>query len=143
MELVVDTNILRTFFWEKSLARKLLMKMDLKLSSPEFALEEINTHKSDILKKTKISEKEFNQLKSDLAIAVEFIPVKEYKEFFKTASEISPDPNDADFFALALKLKIPLWSNDSLLKNQNKLKVFSTLDLLEKQEFFNSAFPDE
>ncbi len=143
MELVIDTNVLFTFFWKKSIARKLLMKMDLKLFSPEFALEEINKYKSDILKKTKISEKEFKESRSDLAIAVEFISLEEYKEFLKNASKISPDPNDADFFALALKLKIPLWSNDLLLKKQNKVKVVSTSDLLKKQEFFETAFPDE
>jgi len=142
MELVVDTNIMYSFFWEKSLTRKLLMKMDLKLFSPEFALEEINAHKPDILKKTKISESKFQQIRKDLAIAVIFVPLKEYKEFLKTASLTSPDPNDSDFFALALKLNVPLWSNDSLLKKQTKIKVLSTSDLLERQDFFEAAFPD-
>lgn len=142
MELVVDTNILYTFFWKKSLARKILMKTNLGLFSPEFALEEINAHESDILKKTGLSKKEFRQLRTDLAIAVEFIPLEEYKKFLKPASDISPDPNDVDFFALALKLSCPIWSNDSLFKKQNKAIVFSTLDLLKKPEFFEAIFPD-
>jgi len=117
--------------------------MDLKLFSPEFALEEINKYKLEILKKTKISEKEFKELKVDLAIAIEFISFEEYKEFLKSASKISQVSNDSDFFALALKLQIPLWSNDSLLKKQNKVKVISTPDLLKKQEFFEAAFPNK
>lgn len=143
MELVIDTNILFTFFWEKSITRKFLMRMDLELFSPEFALEEINKYKSDILKKAKISKKEFEDLRKDLAIAIEFIPLKEYKDFLKDAARISPDPDDSDFFALALKLKLAIWSNDSLLKKENKVKVVSTSDLLKEKEFFEVAFPED
>ncbi|MBS3095717.1 hypothetical protein J4231_03480, partial [Candidatus Woesearchaeota archaeon] len=57
--------------------------------------------------------------------------------------KISPDPNDLDFFALALKLDLPIWSNDNLLKKQNTLNVFSTLDLLKKTEFADIFFPDD
>ena len=142
MELVVDTNILYTYFWEKSLARRFLMKMDLELFSPEFALEEINSNESDILKKTGLSKKEFDDARSNLAIAVEFIPLEEYKQFLKPALKFSPDPNDIDFLALAMKLKLPLWSNDSLLKKQIKVRIFSTLDLLNKPEFSEVLFPD-
>jgi predicted nucleic acid-binding protein len=138
MKLIVDTNILFTFFWDNSLAKKLLMKINLELFSPEFALEEINKYKEDILEKTGISEKQFKQHRRDIAIAVEFIPLEEYKAFLKQAIKISPDQNDIDFFALALKLKLPIWSNDSLLKKQNKIKIFSTKDLLEKKEFFEA-----
>ena len=142
MELVVDTNILYTYFWERSLARRFLMKMDLELFSPEFALEEINSNESDILKKTGLSKKEFDDARSNLAIAVEFIPLGEYKKFLKPALKFSPDPNDVDFLALAMKLKLPLWSNDSLLKKQIKVRIFSTLDLLNKPEFSEVLFPD-
>jgi len=38
MEFVVDTNVLFTFFWEGSFTKKLLVKQELELFSPEFAL---------------------------------------------------------------------------------------------------------
>ena len=117
--------------------------MDLELFSPEFALEEINSNEADILKKTGLSEKEFNGARSDLAIAVSFVPLEEYEKFLKLALKFSPDPNDVDFLALAMKLKLPLWSNDSGLKKQSKVEVISTLDLLNKQEFSEVLFPDE
>ncbi len=143
MELVVDTNILYTFFWKNSFARKFLMKMSLELYSPEFALVEINKHESDILEKTGISHKEFKELKGELAIAVNFVPLDEYESLLKSALSFSPDPNDIDFFALAMKLKLQLWSNDPALKKQNKVEVFSTSDLLNKPEFVDVLFPDE
>lgn len=142
MKLIVDSNVLFTYFWEDSLIKKLLMKINLELFSPEFALEEINKYKEEIIRKTKISQEEFKRIRTDIAIAVEFIPIEEYKAYFNEALKISPDKNDADFFALALKFKIPIWSNDSLLKKQNKIKIFSTQDLLEKKEFFEAIFVD-
>lgn len=142
LQLVVDTNILYTFFWEKSVARKLLMRQELLLYSPEFALEEINAHLSDIRKKTGISEEDFRKLRSDLAIAVTFMPAEEYSSLLPEALRISPDGNDVDFVALSLKLKLPLWSNDAALKKQVKVKVLSTGDLLKEPEFAGIASGD-
>jgi len=104
--------------------------MKLEIYAPEFALVEINNYKSEIIQKTKISSIEFEILKKELAIAVEFIPIQEYKEHLKKALKISPDPNDIDFFALSLKFKLPLWTNDTKLKNQKNVKIYSTQDLL-------------
>ena len=143
MKLVVDTNILYTFFWKDSFARRFLMRMSLELYSPEFALEEINAHESDILKKTGISKEEFKNLKRDLAIAVEFVPLEEYEEQLKSALKFSPDSDDVDFLALAIKLKLPLWSNERPLKKQGKVEVLSTSDLLHKPDFVDIIFPDE
>ena len=143
MEFVVDTNILYSYFWKQSFTRKILMSQNIRLISPEFALEEINANESNILRKTGLSKKEFNDVRSNLAIAVEIIPLEEYGKFLKPALSFSPDPNDVDFLALALKLKLPLWSNDSGLKKQNKVKIFSTSDLLNKPEFSEVLFPDE
>jgi predicted nucleic acid-binding protein len=88
MDFVVDTNVLFTFFWERSFTRKLLVKQELDLFSPEFALEEINSHCDEILKKTDISLEEFKKLRKELAILVEFIPLEEYSSFMEKASAI-------------------------------------------------------
>jgi len=130
MKLIIDTNILYTYFWKGSITKKLIMNRDIELFSPEFALEEINKHKLDIIKKTKISESKFDELRFDLAISVKFIPFEKYQKFLDSALEISPDPNDIDFFALALKLNLPIWTNDRLLKNQNKIKIITTKNML-------------
>lgn len=53
---------------------------------------------------------------------IKFVPLSEYKEYLSKAKEISPDPNDVDIFALALKLNCPIWSNDKELKKQNVIK---------------------
>ena len=141
MELVVDTNILYTYFWKDSFTKKIILSQDIKLHAPEFSLIEINKYKADIIKKTKISEKEFENSKIDIAISVNFMPEDKYSAFLKKSLEISPDSDDIDFFSLCLKLNLPLWSNDSRLKKQNKVPVFSTKDLFDK--FFEIVFPED
>ena len=143
MKLVVDSNVLFTYFWKLSFARQFLMRQELRLCSPEYALEEVNRHKSEIKKKTSLSEEEFKALCNELAIAVEFVPSNAYEDMLAKAGQISPDPNDVDFFALALKLNVPLWSNDALLKKQSVVRICSTEDLLNDQEFGDAVFPDE
>ena len=129
MKIIIDTNILYSYFWKNSLTKKLIMLEEIELFAPEFALEEINKYQKDIIQKTKITENKFNELKFDIAISVKFISLENYKEFLGEALKISPDPNDIDFFALALKLKLPIWSNDSILKKQNKIKILTTKEV--------------
>jgi len=129
MKFVVDTNVLLTFFWEKSFTKKILIDRRFEFVSPEYALEEINLHKSEILKKTRLSLDKFKELRENLAICVEFIPLEEYKEFLKKVKDI-PDKEDADFIALALKLNLPIWSNDTHLREQSLSPTFTTGDMV-------------
>jgi len=107
MRLVADTNILFSFFNEKSKARELSTLSSLILYSPEFALVEIET-------------------------VVNFVKSEEYGQFLPKAKKVSPDPDDVDFFALSFKLECDIWSNDAKLKEQRHVKIFTTKDLVEK-----------
>ena len=139
MRIVVDSNILFTFFWKKSVFRIVSIKQDLDLVAPEFALEETNKHKAEIMKKTKITEREFKDLRKELAIMVEFIPLEEYASCFKQAAAITKEIpeeqhdeflDDIDFVASALKEKCPLWTHDTLLKKQSSIKIFDTKEII-------------
>ncbi len=79
MKFVVDTNILFTFFWENSFNKGILLDQDFEFFAPEYALEEINRNKKEIIRKTEISFDKFKELRTDLAICVGFIPLEEYK----------------------------------------------------------------
>ena len=54
MKIVVDTNILFSFFWKNSLTKKLILNSSLELYSPIYVIEEILKYKSEIIKKTNI-----------------------------------------------------------------------------------------
>ena len=131
MKFIVDTNILFSFFNEKSKARELSTLSPLILYSPEFALVEIDKHKDEILKKFSLSEMQFSLILKLLQIVVNFVKTKEYEQFLPKAKKISPDPDDVDFFALSFKLKCDIRSNDAELKEQSHVKIFSTKDLIE------------
>lgn len=131
MKLVVDTNILFSFFWKDSMTKKLLITSNFELVSPEIALEEIKKYSNELCKRLKISNKEFAEHLKKLKEIIKFIAKSEYPAFLKEAEQFSPDKNDSEFFALCLKYSCALWSNDSILKHQDKIKVLSTEDIIE------------
>ena len=54
-----------------------------------------------------------------------------FKSFISDAKEISPDEDDVHYLALALKMGIPLWSNDRALREgQDEVVVYTTQDLI-------------
>lgn len=55
-------------------------------------------------------------------------------EYYQESSDTSPDPDDKMYFALALKLNIPIWSNDKELKKQKRVKVYTTEELIEEMK---------
>lgn len=84
------------------------------------------------MSKARINIGEFGFLERILQWRIEFVPVEEFKDFLKEAELVCPDPDDIEYFALALKLNCPIWSEDKRLKKQSKVKVFSTSELLKK-----------
>ena len=130
MRIVVDTNILFSYFWEKSVTKRLLETLKFELISPGISLNEINEYKREIINKTGISDKKFSTILSSLKKTVRFIDKISYKSYLKEAEKTSPDKSDADFFALCLKERAFLWSNDYLLKEQTKVRVFSTKEII-------------
>ena len=84
-----------------------------------------------ILEKTEREEKDFDKFLGILKKKIKIIPNEEIELFIEEAKSICPDEKDIDYFALALKLKCGIWSNDKELKEQNKIKVYSTNDLIQ------------
>jgi len=130
MKLVADANILFSIFWKDSFTKRLIVGKFFELVSPEFCLEEINSYKTEIIRKTKISEEEFFRLRKELILYVDFISLEEYSPFLEDSFKISFDFNDVDYLALAIKLRIPIWTNDKDFKKQKKVKVFNTTEVM-------------
>lgn len=135
-KLVVETNIVYSFFWKNSPTHKLLSSLiEVDLFSPKFTLDELNKHKEEILFQSKIRTNEFNELMKSLSTLVEFVKESEYIRFIMEAKSLFPEHlKDIDFFALALKLDCPLWSNERLHKKQSRVNVFNTDELSEMFE---------
>lgn len=133
MKLVVDTNILFSFFRENPV-RKIIIEspiFNLDLFVPEYAFSELGEIRKDVIKYACISDNEFIFLFGLLRGLVKTRSIVDFDDCMDEAEKISPDLKDAPFFALALKLGEGIWSNEIGLKNQNKVKIFSTKELRE------------
>src|SRR3989344_8378536 len=131
--ILTDANILFSFFKKDSSRRhtaKTLLDRECKILSPHFILEELLSNKDKIIRFSKISEGEFILTLSTIEDEIKLIPEREYEKFFSKAKSISPHKKDEAYFALALSLEIPIWSDEKLFKKQLKVEIFSTSELL-------------
>ncbi len=133
MDAVIDANILFAALIKESITIELLLNENLHAYAPEFLFEEFYAHKEEILKKTKRTQKEFEEIFAALKEIVTIIPAQEFEDYIKRAEQISPDKDDAQYFALALKLHNPIWSNDKKLKEQKIVIIHTTPELVKLQ----------
>lgn len=131
----MDANIIISALLKDSTTRKLLLnKKTPKLFAPEFIQEELTKYSPEFAKKLKTEKWKIEQTIKLLFEASQISTLKksEYAEFLPKAIEISPDPKDTAYLALALKLDCPLWTQDTALKRQSQVKIFSTKELLKE-----------
>ncbi len=131
MILVIDANILFSSLIKNSVTTELLFEEDLVLSTPEFIINEFFKYEGLILRKTKRTKIQFIEIMHMLKEVITVVPEEEYSKFMEEAKTISPDEKDIAYIALALKLNCAVWSNDKKLKEQDKVKVYSTSEIIE------------
>jgi predicted nucleic acid-binding protein len=132
MELVIDANILMSaLIATQGKTYDLIFNDRIKLFSPDHLLEELGKHKGEILSKSGLTESDFELFLSLISSRIELVQYSEFKAFLSQAKGITPDPDDTEYFALALKLRCGVWSNDKMLKQQDKVKVYSTTELID------------
>ncbi|MBI4139691.1 hypothetical protein HY483_01890 [Candidatus Woesearchaeota archaeon] len=129
MDIVIDANILFAILIKSGDTEQLLYQEDLRIYAPEFLFEEFLKYKNLIIQKTQRTEKEFKDILETIKKKIILVPNEETNIFIKEAEKISPDKKDTDYFAIALKLHCPLWSNDKQLKNQDTIKIYTTAEI--------------
>ncbi|MBI2664574.1 hypothetical protein HYX10_04510 [Candidatus Woesearchaeota archaeon] len=129
ISLVIDANVLFSALIKNSLTAEIISEESIIPSAPEFVIEEFLKYEDLMLKKTSRTREEFIQIMHMLKDIITVVPKEEYSKFIGEAEKVSPDEKDVMYLALALKLKCALWSNDKRLKQQDRVKVYSTEDL--------------
>ena len=132
MEIVLDANILFAGLIKDSTTTILLFNPNLKLYTPEFILEEFMKYSELIQKKMKRTREEFVTIMHQLHQVITVVPQDEYERYMERAKKISPDEKDVMYVALALKMKCGIWSNDGRLKEQSKVTICNTKELLDQ-----------
>lgn len=131
MELVVDANIVFSILLKsEGKTADLLFCDNFVLFTPEFILDEIKKYEEEIIKRAEITKNEFNVFLNIIFSRIRIILKNEFEQLLNEAGRLCPDKKDLTYLALALHLNCSVWSNDKVLKNQNKVKVYSTDDLV-------------
>ena len=132
-EIIVDANTLFSFFKPDSTRRHIfreLLKKECKFSSPDLLFNELESNKPKIIKFAHIDESDFSYLYRLLHNEIRTLSEESYSKFLPEANKISPHEKDIPYFALAIYLNCPLWSDEKAFKQQTKVKIFSTEELL-------------
>lgn len=141
MKLVVDANVVFSFFKKDSTARELILDPELKYSlelfAPKFMLEEVGKHKNEICSKFGISSKNFEVMFSSLPLFIRLVKKDLFRDFLSKAEKtLSQHIKDVPYAALSFSFRergyeIGIWSNEKRLKVLERygIKIFSTSDL--------------
>ncbi len=115
---------------------ELLFSPQISLFAPEYLLEEVKEHFSEILDKSNLDRTTVEIIFSVITSRINFVSVSEFESNLTKAKAICPDEDDVEYFALALSRDCPFWSNDQKLKKQNEVKVISTSELINLLSIF-------
>ncbi|GIU72402.1 MAG: nucleotide-binding protein [Candidatus Nitrosocaldaceae archaeon] len=126
MRVIIDTNKLIASMLKDNRVRKLFFNPRLEFYAPSLLLEEIEKYKDMII--GKVSEELFRYIMDQ---ARDRIVLLDAKEYMKEAELIASfDIYDSPFIALALKLNIPIWSNDKQLIKYSFNSRYTAIDTI-------------
>ncbi len=128
--LVVDANVLFAAAIKGGKTAEMILSDEIELIAPEHLIDEFKKHRAEILEKTGRSLEDFEKFTAILCNSITLVPQEEIQRFISTAEKISPDSDDVPYFALALRYRCAIWSNDSRLKEQSVVRILTTEELL-------------
>lgn len=138
IKIVLDANILFASLIKSGITAKLIFSDKFQLFAPEFLFQEFHKYKPLIMKKTHRTSEEFEQYYSIVKNRIKIISKSQIAAYISHASEITPDPKDTVYLALAMMLKCGVWSNDKdLREKQSEIQILTTKEIIdiENEEF--------
>ena len=138
MKFIIDSNILLSALIKDSTTRKVIVKSGWDFYYPEMSFHEVRKYKELVLKKSGMSEKDYNKLLECILRHIIIVPdeiiINELEEAKNVIAHI--DPGDVVFVATKLSiLDSIIWSDDSDFDKQVKVKVLKSEQVI---ELFNS-----
>lgn len=130
MKIVVDANVIFSAIIQRKFTSEMLACKKFDFYAPEFIFVELETYRDILKEKGKLNDLEFDLVIAELCKKIKPTSYLEFCHLLSHARRICPDKNDVMYFALAMKLNCPLWSNDKRLKTQNFVRVYSTEEML-------------
>jgi len=129
--LAVDSNILFSFFKKDSKTRELIIMIEFfELCTLRSRMDELENHRDEICRKSRISPEEFIESVKELQLFVRVMEDETASLKAKEAAKLAPHIEDAPLFALALTAGCPIWSKEAAFKDQKRIKIYNTEDLI-------------
>lgn len=110
MHIVVDANELFSAMIAQGRTLELFFRSGFEIVAPSFIVSEFKEHIDEISKKSGLNNVELLTFLLLLGQRIRFYETDEFRDFLHEAKNITKDPNDIEYIALALKLNCPLWS---------------------------------
>ena len=136
--MVVDANKLIAAFLRDGLIRRVLLLGGIRFFTIDYVLEELEEHKNELLRKARIDERAYAHiLRHILLPSITVVEGEEVLDVVEEAYEIARgfDPDDWPVIALALKLGVPIWTNDKKIveasRSTKRFRAITTRELLE------------
>lgn len=131
MRMVIDSNRVLAAMIKESTTREILFDAFFELIAPDFILAEVRKYEDRVIKAADITKNDFEVLLALIFEHITTIPEAEYYESMKSLNEEISDPKDVPYIAACLASRAEgIWTHDPHLKEQQKVKVFTNIDLL-------------
>ena len=129
--LVVNTNRIIAALIRDSVSRKLFYHSDLELLGIRFSNTEVGNHRSLIIEKAGIPGNDFDILMEKLCSRIILLDDELILNHMEEAAQVMRgiDVDDAPFIAAAIATGVGIWSDDSHLSRQNRIRIWKTVDL--------------
>jgi predicted nucleic acid-binding protein len=132
LKIVINSNILFSALIKDSITRRIILDYEEQFLFPSYILEEMEKHKNELLTKSKMKQKDFEDLLRLLLQKVIIIPKELLLHYKNDAYHIIKDidPDDVIFIASAIAYSDSIiWSDDKKLKQQSIVRIINTNEM--------------
>lgn len=126
MRCVVDSNIIISALIKKGVSRFLLFDFNAEFITSAYTLSEIEKHKKEILKKSGLSENEYQRLVEITFRYIKIISPNKYNFEMDKARKLIKDSDDVIFLARAIAFNYPIWTDDKHFLEQKEIEIITT-----------------
>lgn len=132
MKLIVNTNRIIAAIIKDSYSRKILLSLPAELIMINLSHQEIEKHRSEIIKKSDLTDNELDYLLLKFKEKLILLDDEIIQKYMLEAKEIMEkiDTNDVPFIAAALATDSDIWSDDLHFQRQKKIKIWKKKDLV-------------
>ena len=132
---MLDTNVFLKALIKKSVVRGIILGSIHEFLIPAYLIEETREHMEELEEKSGLSNSEIESVMDALLARIRVVPADKVLSAWKEAEGIMErvDKSDIPFVAAALSTDCDgIWSDDRHLRRQDKVKVWTTKDVLRR-----------